>query len=76
MALSDYALTTLATLRAELGIRGTSEDVRLERLIEVASRRLDRLLNRSQLHYQVDRAESVRGLAPIPCASSWRRCSR
>lgn len=61
MALSDYALTTLATLKTELGITGTGEDARLERLIEVASRRLIGLLNRAQLHYQVDRAESVRG---------------
>lgn len=62
MALSAYALTTLATLKSELGISGTAEDTRLERLIEVASRRMIGLLNREQVHYVEDRQESVRGV--------------
>lgn len=37
MALTDAALTTLANVKTALGISGSSEDTRLERIIEAAS---------------------------------------
>lgn len=65
MALTDYALTTVATLRAELCGESLPNDVattaKLERLIESQSRRILSLLNRKQIHYEAGRVESVRG---------------
>jgi hypothetical protein len=58
MALSAASLTTLATLKAELGEASSTHDSVLERLIEVASEACARYCNRT-LHYAATVAERV-----------------
>lgn len=60
MALSAAALTTLATLKDELGISDSSEDTRLERFIEQASAMIAAYLGRT-LHYESAVVEKVAG---------------
>ena len=60
MALTAQALTTLDTLKSELGITSSSDDAYLERTIESASARLQSLLARL-VYYQVDIVETVTG---------------
>ncbi len=51
VALTSNALTTLATLKSVLGISSSTEDDNLNRAINVASQRIENLLNR-KLYYQ------------------------
>jgi hypothetical protein len=60
MALTSQALTTLAVLKSELGISGSTEDTYLERLIERASQGLQSALDRS-VYYEEDIVEYVTG---------------
>jgi hypothetical protein len=58
VALTAASLTTLATLKAELGESSSTHDAVLERLIEVASEACARYCNRA-LHYAATVAERV-----------------
>lgn len=60
MALSAQALTTLAEVKTELMISGSSEDSYLERLIESASARIAGYCNRA-FYWEADIAEAVAG---------------
>ena len=60
MALTDQALMTLADLKTELGITGSSEDAYLERLINSISAQVASYCNRI-LHYEAGIVEDVAG---------------
>lgn len=60
MALSDAALTTLDTLKDDLGITVSTYDAKLERIIEQASAYIATLTDRP-LHYIATRVDRVPG---------------
>jgi hypothetical protein len=60
MALEDNALTTLATLKDELGIVGATQDTTLERMINSVSAAIESYCNR-KFWYEADIAEKVAG---------------
>jgi hypothetical protein len=60
MALADNALTTLATVKTELSITGSSDDAYLERLIDAASAFIASYCRR-EFHSQSSIAEKVAG---------------
>jgi hypothetical protein len=60
MTLGDTALTTLATVKARLGISDSSSDSLLEALINAASGAIVSFVGRS-LHYEEDIEEYVIG---------------
>lgn len=61
MALSQRALCTLADLKTELGISGGTEDTRLERLIEVATRAIEKYCGVDSFHYEEARVDDIPG---------------
>jgi len=65
MALSHNALCLMdgtgIGLKDELGLSGTSEDTRLERLIESVSRYIARWCRVPSFHYEEDREDTMRG---------------
>lgn len=64
MALSASALCTLDDLKTELGLSGSSEDTRLERLIEAASDAISRYCARS-FHYEAARVDDMKGYGSV-----------
>lgn len=63
MALSFRALCELDDLKTELGISGSAEDTRLERLIETATSMIERYCGRAATGFQFEaaRSDDVRG---------------
>lgn len=60
VALTDHALTTLATVKEELGVSGSGDDDFLNRAINAASDAIRRYCDRI-FYYEEDIEESVRG---------------
>jgi hypothetical protein len=61
MALAAHALTTLDTVKDELGITGTADDARLERYIDTASRAISSYCSR-QLEHGIGIVEKIAGM--------------
>lgn len=60
MTLKAHALTTLETLKSELGITDTSKDAKLQRIINAQSRRLASLMGRN-VHHETGLVEKLPG---------------
>lgn len=66
MALSSRALCTLADVKTELSISDASQDTRLERLIEAATRAIEQYCARPEgFHYESARVDVVQGFGTV-----------
>lgn len=66
MALSAYALCTVALVETELGLASGADDDRIERLIESASRTINRYCNRPEgFHSESARVDDVPGKGTV-----------